>query len=133
MLRELGLPNRVAWQLYGLIDDTPVLQTRMPQGRLVLLDLARFAQVHMPPESSCAWGDAIVELAEPDEAETRAGRAGPTADERTVTSTQAGKDDAEWAEDRLRDVMLKVEIKFGLPGRLHVRDARAARILTWER
>jgi hypothetical protein len=129
MLRELGLPDRVAWQLYGLIDDTPVLQTRMPQGRLVLLDLARFAQIHMPPESSGAWGDAVAELAEPDEAETRAGLV-PTV-EGTDTLAQAGTEDAERAEDRLRQEMLKVEIKFWLPGKLHVCDAAAARVLTW--
>jgi hypothetical protein len=105
----------------------------MPQGRLVLLDLARFAQIHMPPESSGAWGDAVVELAEPDEAETRARLVRRAVDEGTDTPTQAGTEDAERAEDRLREEMLKVEIKFWLPGRLHVCDAAAVRILTWER
>lgn len=132
MLRELGLPDRRAWQLYGLIDDTPVLQIRMPQGRLVLLDLARFAQIQLPPESSGAGGDAVIELAEPGEAGTRAGLVRPTVDEGTDTPTQAGTEDAERTEDRLREEMLKVKIKFGLPGRLHVCDVTAARIFTWE-
>lgn len=92
------------------------------QSRLVLLDLARFAQIHMPPESSGAWDDAVVELAEPDEADTRAGLVRPTVDRGTDTPIQAGTD-AERAEDRLREEMMKVKIKFWLPGRLHVCDA----------
>ena len=132
MLGELDLPEHVAWQLYGLIDDTPVL--RIPGSQEAgssCSTSARFAQIHMPPESSGAWGDAVVELAEPDEADTRAGLVRPTVDEGADTPIQAGTN-TERAEDRLREEMMKVKIKFWLPGRLHVCGAAAARTLTWE-
>jgi hypothetical protein len=133
MLKELGLTDRVAWRLFGLIDDTPVLQIPMRQIRLVLLDLARFAEIHTPPKNSSTWDDAVVELAEPDEEELRAGLVRPTAGEDIESPALEDTEKAERVQDLLRQELLSVKVEILLPGRLHICDAAAARILTWER
>jgi hypothetical protein len=133
VLRELGLPDRIAWQMYGLIDGTPVLRAPVARGRIALLDLGRFAQIELPPESSGVWGEPSLDLAEPDEAQIRAGLQRGTVDRGTAPPQKTGAEDpAPVAEDRVRKEMLNVGVDLRLPGRLRVCDATAVRILTWE-
>jgi hypothetical protein len=133
-LQELGLADGLAWQLVGLIDDVPVIKTRVLQGRAVLLDVARFAQVQLTGSDGSASGEPLLNLAEPDEAEVRARfDRGGTASSGAGQLTGANEKDTQTAlEDRIRDEMLKVTIHLRLPGKISVLDKTAAFILAWE-
>jgi hypothetical protein len=129
---ELGLPDRLAWQMFGLIDDAPVIQIRMPSRRNVLLDLARFAHVELPPSSGGAFGEPVLELTEPDGADVRARlRFGPEDNSAGPPGGEGSQAVREAEEDQVREEMQNVTIAFSLPGAFRVRDASATRVLRW--
>lgn len=133
-LKNLGLAERLSWQLYGLIDDVPVIQTRVLQDRIVLLDLARFVQVRLASKNSSALDEPVLDLAQPDEAEVRARLQRGSAVSRSagqLTGTAAESTEAV-LENRVREEMVKVTISFRLMGRICVCDKAAAHILAWE-
>jgi hypothetical protein len=132
MLTELALPVRLSWQLYGLIDDVPVIQTPGLQGRIVLLDLARFARVEMPSGSSNSR-ETLMDLMEPDEAEVRSRLQRDAADHAAGPQIGAAAEDAgTQGDDRVREEMLNITIDLRVPGRIRVCDRTAARVLSWE-
>jgi hypothetical protein len=133
-LKELDLPDEFSWQLAGLIEDVPVIKTSALSGRVVLLDLARFAQVQLVVSESAALGEPLLDLAEPDEAEVRArlehGCTGSCGAGQQVGAS--AEDSKAGLEDRIRDEMLKITIDLRLAGKIRVCDKSGAYILTWE-
>ena len=129
MIDALGLNYPGAeWALVGIVDGVPAIRVNTDVDRIIVVDLSRFATVHLMGLSGITPEGARLEIREPTEASVR--NECEQAIARDLASPDPASREAASAphalEDAIRGRMLMVEIWFAIDGTITVEAPTAA-------